>query len=228
MASHLTPWIDPPAELTLTRGDVHLWRFRLDLPVAELDDLRGVLRPDELARADRLRDPVNAARFVAARGRLRQTLARYLGCLSEEVSFVYGEQGKPRLVGPAGNKLRFNLSHAGLWGVTAVVERFEVGVDLEKVDAQLDYVKVAASYFSAEEAAALEQYQVERRRRGFYRLWTCKEARLKGSGFGFHCSSVSDNSGKTWQTRLFVVDRGYLGAFAVAGEVLSVCKWQSF
>ena len=46
-------WIPVPTDLTLLSDDVHIWRIHLDLPEAELRNLRRTLSEDEITRADR-------------------------------------------------------------------------------------------------------------------------------------------------------------------------------
>lgn len=224
MVSHLTHWTDPPPQITLLKNQVHLWRFRLDLSATDVAGLKRLLSDDELARAERLLDPVKEHRFVAARGQMRQVLSRYLDCPPEEISFTYGAHGKPRLADVAAGKLCFNLSHACDWGLLAVAQGFDVGVDIEKIDDNLDYEKVAARFFTDEEAIELGRYHATRRRRGFYRIWTRKEAGLKGPGGGFSTSAAirADRKGLV---RSFTVDRGYLGAFTASGRVATIYRW---
>jgi 4'-phosphopantetheinyl transferase len=220
----LTPWQVPPAYAQLNGQSAHVWRFRIDLSAADIDGLKAMLCHEELLRANRLLDPVKANKFVAARGRLRQILARYLSIPPASVEFAYGEYGKPCLAGSPDDTLMFNLSHAGCWGLLVVASEFNVGVDVEKIDFGLEYEKVATRYFSADEISTLTQLQSVRRRRAFYRIWTLKEARLKGEGSGFS-STQQYNQGTEWLLRSFSVDRDYLGALAVAKHVVHVQRW---
>jgi 4'-phosphopantetheinyl transferase len=224
MVPHLTLWEDPPSKILLAKSQVHLWRFRLDLPATDLVALKKLLSRNEQVRAERLLDPVKSNRFVAARGCLRQVLARYLDSSPADVTFAYGAHGKPRLEEASDDDLMFNLSHAGDWGLLVVAQDVDVGVDVEKIDHRLDYEKVAARVFSPDEMAHLEQCHAARRRRGFYRIWTRKEAMLKGQGFGFSAPEKARQSAG-WLIRSFTVGRGCLGAVAVAGHVTQVRRW---
>jgi len=224
MSLLLSLWKNPPAQITLSKSQVHLWRFRIDLPIDNIAVLKKLLSRDELVRADRLLDPEKSIRFVAARGRLRQILARYLDIPPAGIEFAYGAHGKPRLADKFDKTFAFNLSHAGGWGLLVVAQGIDVGVDVERIDHQLDFEKVAARVFSPDEIAQLRRYHVARRRRGFFRTWTRKEAWLKGQSFGFSSpASIRQNSG--WLIRSFAVDRDYLGAVAVAGNVTLVQRW---
>ncbi len=226
----LPPWTDPPADLRLEKGQVHLWRLSLDLPSHELNSLQRLLSEDELARAHRLIDPLKADRFIAARGRLRQLLARYTRTEPSALSFVYGSSGKPALEG--GWEIGFNLSHSQSWALLAVAGGCDVGVDLEVIDPSLAFEPIAATFFSAIENAWLERFAPHRRRRAFYRLWTRKEAWLKGLGWGFSGpASCIDMAGGLrgaggWSMKNLPVARGVVGALAVEEEFSDIRCWQ--
>jgi 4'-phosphopantetheinyl transferase len=204
-------WVPSSFAPQLAAGELHLWRFPLDSPVQDLHPLQTLLSSDELQRAARLLDPSKAQAFIVGRARLRQILASYLAVDPAQISFTYGQHGKPSLLAPA-TSLNFNLSHSGALALLAVAQGMEIGVDLEKIDPLLDYQRLASRFFTPEENAALAAVPEGRRRRGFYRLWTCKEARLKGEGGGFSTPVWSAPEG--WTTRSFWLGRGYAGAVA--------------
>lgn len=220
----LSPWQSPPAQFPLVADQLDLWRFRLDLPQPDTHNLKRLLSRDEHARAERLLDPHKSAHFIVARARLRQIVARYLVLAPEMIEFTYGEQGKPRLPGNLAEKLAFNLAHAGVWGVLALSAGCEVGVDLERVDPRIESAKVASHYFTPAEQAGWEQYPPVRRCRGFYRIWTRKEALLKAHGDGF-ASVPQPVAGDDWMLKSFTLAPGYLGALAVAAPIARVQRW---
>lgn len=220
----ITPWHSPPLKPILASGQVHLWRFRIDLAPENLAALRPLLQQDELMRVRRLLDPAKADRFVAGRGRLRQILARYLDLTPGAIDFAYGVHGKPKLAQKTDRDLTFNLSHAGRWGLLAVTSGRAVGVDIENIDPGLNYEKIAARILTSVEAARLSGGPLVRRRRIFFRMWTRKEALLKGQGGGFSTpATIRSEAG--WWVRSFAVDRRYLGALAVAGEAVELLRW---
>ena len=229
MTLQLTPWQTPTSQPELTMESVHLWRF----PLTAQTPLDCLLNEDELQRAARLRLPDKARAFVVARARLRQILAGYLDLEPETLCFGYGASGKPALVGIAAAPA-FNLAHSGAWGVCAVARACEVGVDLEVIRSELDYARLAERFFSAAEKSCLQQCPPQRRRRLFYRIWTRKEAWLKGKGGGFsdpdqdigaaHLSG-HDTFGQSWWLRSFAVARHHLGTLALSQECTVVQRW---
>jgi 4'-phosphopantetheinyl transferase len=210
----MTLWPAPPAAPLLLPGEVQLWRFPLATAGVALSVLKSLLSPDELQRAGRLLDAQKAQAFIVGRGRLRQILAAYRQCDPAAIAFSYGGDGKPAL--PPSSPLHFNLSHSGAWAVLALSRGGEVGVDIERIDPCLDYEGLAARFFSGAEQKRLLAAPWPRRRRSFYRLWTRKEALLKGQGRGFSGGVVAREG---WKLRPFWLGPGYVGAIACAGEM---------
>lgn len=214
-------WPAPPVTRSLPPGEVHLWRIPLTPSAEEFSLLHTLLVADELQRADRLLDRRKAQDFIVGRGRLRQILASYLHADPAAIALTCGKHGKPTLTG---NALQFNLSHSGVWAVLALRADAAIGVDLERIDPALDYAALAARFFTAAENALLLAAPVAQRRRRFYRLWTRKEALLKGQGQGFSESAEEDAG--NWQLQAFWLAPGYVGTVASAGEIQALRRWQ--
>src|SRR5256885_8226165 len=62
------PWCDPPAGLTLTHDDVHVWRVALEVHEGVVHQLEDRLAADEQLRADRFQFAQDRRRFVVRRG----------------------------------------------------------------------------------------------------------------------------------------------------------------
>jgi 4'-phosphopantetheinyl transferase len=160
---------------------VHVWIRSL---AADPARYAAVLVPGERARAARLRFARDARRFIVARGQLRTILGAYAGCQPRAVRLVYGDAGKPSPApgcGPSG--LRFNVSHSGDVLVIAVA-RMEVGVDVEAIDAELDWRELAGLVLAPAEAAELEARPPADRTGDCLQVWTRKEAYVKALGDG--------------------------------------------
>ncbi len=230
MTLQLTPWRSSPSQPELGADAVHLWRFSLD----SADSLEYLLNEEELRRASRLRVPGKARDFVVARARLRQILAGYLELDPVSLRFDYGPSGKPALEGSLADSLAFNLSHSGGWGLCAVTRGFEVGVDIERLDRKVNYEQLATGFFSECERDYLQGVSSHRRRRQFFRIWTRKEAWLKGKGGGFsdpdqdigpaHLAGSCTYDG-TWWLRSFPVSRYCLATLAVSQEISLLQRW---
>lgn len=217
-------WIPSSSPPQLAAKELHLWRLPLDTSPLDFTNLKMLLARDEEQRAARLLDPRKAQDLIVGRGRTRQILASYLAVDPAQIAFAYGRYGKPTLPTSASTDLTFNLTHSGAWALLVIARGMEVGIDLEKIDPHLDYEPLADCVFTPEENSVLASVPELRRRRTFYRLWTCKEARLKGEGGGF---SIADGAAQAgWTTRSFWLGRGYVGSVACAAAVASIQRFQ--
>jgi len=166
-------------------GEVHL--YCLDLPQKSSELLRfgRILSARETKRAGLLKSDQAKNRYIAGRGVLREIVGGYLGTEPVDVRIATGEHGKPFLADCLQN-LRFNLSHADDLLVLAVADCIEVGVDIEKVEADKPLHDMARFAFSRQEQEELLSLQASQQHAAaFYRCWVRKEACLKACGRGF-------------------------------------------
>lgn len=163
--------------------EIHLWQFSLQTSQAQIDSLRSLLSPEEISRANRLIRPEDGLRFIVGRAQLRQLLGSYLATTAQSVELSSLPHGKPVLAEP---RLSFNLSHSGDLALLAIARCAPLGVDLERLRPELDWLPLARRYFSASEQQALQALAPNQQRNGFFTIWTRKEAWLKAIGRGFH------------------------------------------
>lgn len=232
-----TPWEKPPRTLALGSGELHIWRAALDLDTDQLDLLGASLSSDERDRAARFVFPRDRTRFVAARGILRSILGAYLSMPSSDLRFAYNRYGKPVLDDPpSARRLNFNLAHSGNLGLYALAWDHRVGVDVEQVRHQLDYLLLLPGIFSTREQATLTALPASKRRPAFFNTWACKEAVLKARGDGLalppdqveagllpetqHWSV--DPDGQAWRIYNLEADPDYAVAVAVEGQALAL------
>jgi 4'-phosphopantetheinyl transferase len=175
----------PPETIALGRDEVHVWRANLNRPQDQISGFLDSLAADERARAETLHFERDRAHFIVARGLLRAILGGYLVLAPERLVFSYGAYGKPVLAGDCGDgTIRFNLSHSGGEALYAVARGREVGVDIERIRPDLAVAEIAERFFSRREVAALQELPVYQQRPAFFRIWTRKEAYIKGRGDG--------------------------------------------
>lgn len=219
----------------ISDAEMHLWHFSLTGHSTQSDALFDTLSEDERSRAARFIFTKDRARFVIARGSLRLLLASYLRQPPEKIRFRYGPQGKPELeMGELEPQLHFNLSHSDEVGFCAVARGRQVGADVEKIRSEaLDGIGIAEQYFTTFEANLIRSAPVEMQTEVFFRLWTRKEAFLKGCGQGLSESlnkfevSLEEtairflgNSGDdygNWSVHEFRPCFGYVAAVAIEG-----------
>lgn len=160
----------------------------IDLWLGDLDDQSGCgeavasLSVDEKARAARFHSETDRRRFEAGRGHLRRILGRSLSVPAESIVFRYSETGKPGLDGP--DDLGFSVSHS--YNLLLIgIGRSPVGVDAELLRPVPDMDAVTRLVFTGKEMDWLNGGAAEETPARFFRLWTAKEALLKGMGIGF-------------------------------------------
>lgn len=180
------PWQNLTEPLTLSSDTINIIRIPLAASDSQLDRLRGLLSPDESARADRYKAPQPKRHFIVCRGMLRTLLASCLHQEAREIEFVYGDHGKPslKLSGTPTNSIEFSVSHSSDQALIAITKDRRLGVDIERIDPAVRILKLATRFFSPRESAELLQLPEADQLSGFYRGWTSKESYLKATGFG--------------------------------------------
>ncbi|CAM5466792.1 MULTISPECIES: 4'-phosphopantetheinyl transferase family protein [Streptomyces] len=211
----------------------------LDLYLIRVPDIRGaaldtaVLDPTERHRAAELAHADDRIRFTTAHLALRRLLGTYLDTRPQDIRYgretcpcCGGPHGRPTVLG-ASRELHFSLSHRGdlvLMG-TAVAP---IGVDVDLITDPGSAAELAAMLHPAEQAEIAALPPV-RRPRELARLWTRKEAYLKGLGTGLGRDPAADYVGSGspngpcpppgWTVLDIPVDRGYAAAVAVHGAL---------
>lgn len=204
--------------MRLASGEVQSWSVRLDVPSDVCTLLYSTLTDDERDRCARLRFDRHRKRFVVAHGVLRELLGRHLGARPDQVRFVYNAFGKPELSPEFDSRLRFNLSHSADLALIAFTVDACIGVDVERVRPQPDYLDIAQSFFSAAEVEQLNRYPGHLQTHAFFSYWTKKEAYVKACGEGLQVHPkhilVTD---RRWSLYTLCPAPGYVGALAVEG-----------
>lgn len=199
--------------------EIDVWQISL---AGEPARCSAVLEKSERDRAARFHFRQDQERFVMGRGSLRQILGNYLNAAPDSIRFRYGPNGKPEL--EASEPLHFNLSHSHEVALLAVAREQPVGVDIEKiVPDRVDDTGIADRFFTAAEADRVRAATVEQRADVFYRIWTRKEAFLKGCGVGLARDlnkfevSLEDSAipGTDWAVHELRPCTGYVAAVAV-------------
>ena len=198
----------------LREGEIHLYRLHLD---EAIDQYQNLLSDDEIIRAERLLDPQKQQFFITGRGQLRQILSRYLHTSPEKIIFQYNDSGKPSLSPVYGSDITFNLSHSAHLAVVAVTCHSDVGIDIEKIDPDLEFLQLASNFFSQKEQQRLQGVSFHKQRRTFYRLWTIKEALLKMTGTVFFYSEADGFSAA--RSYHFFLSSEFVATVAVVGEI---------
>lgn len=231
----MVEWLTPPKIFELSSNQVDVWRIHLvSIPPDE-----SALSAEERQRAAKFHFDKDRHRYIVSHTSLRGILARYLHRAPEELSFSVNEYGKPFLTD---HELEFNLSHSGDYALIAVTRERKVGVDVERIRAEVEIEELARRNFSPREVSELTALPLEQRLNGFFNCWTRKEAYIKAQGLGlslpldsFDMSlgepailrATRPNAGEAaqWTMLPLDVDSGYAGALAVRGNNLDFRFW---
>lgn len=162
------------------QGRVRYWSVHVPLEREPDAALLHMLVPTERQEVQRLQRRGDRARYVCTRAALRQVLAREYGCSSTK-EIARTAWGKPVLQDAMG--LEFNVSHAGAWGMVAVTQAGQLGVDIEKTP-RLALDGLAPYICTPAESARLVPCSPAAQRAELLRLWVGKEAALKAVGVG--------------------------------------------
>ncbi|GAA2122733.1 4'-phosphopantetheinyl transferase family protein [Streptomyces synnematoformans] len=198
---------------------VRLWTF--DAGPGAAPDL-SALDAGERRRHDAFLRPADRIRFGVAHAALRRPLGGLTGTPPADLRFgrrpcprCGGPHGRPVLERPAGGP-EFSLSHGGELVLVAVAPG-RVGVDVEPVGAKPPEPGLVESLHPAERAVLLAAPEAERPA-AFVRLWTRKEAYLKGLGVGLGRALDADDVSTAvpgWQLVDLAPGKGHAGALAV-------------
>lgn len=229
----LTIWALPSEPLTLSNGEMHIWRVSLDPPPVALGLLSTYLSAEEAARAERFVFPRDKNLFIAGRGMLRVILGGYLGMPPRGLSLQKGHRKKPFVSTDSGKPpLQFNMSHSHGLALYAFAPHGQVGIDLEKLQPEFATEEVAEQFFSPKEQEELLGLPPESRVQGFFNCWTRKEAYVKATGEGLYVPldsfDVSLTPGRPptlraadsdrWTLFSFCPAEGYIAAAVVEGK----------
>lgn len=238
-------WSNPPPDLDLPQGEVHVWRASVDRTDSQVEALVETLSVDERDRAGKFYFERDRRSFILARGTLRSLLARYLHRCPARLRFCYGPHGKPALTrDTGGDTVRFNLSHSHGLALFAITRHGDVGIDVELIRPHFASEEIAERFFSPREVFMLRNVPVEKRGEAFFNCWTRKEAYIKATGKGLSLpldefavslapgepaalleTRTDPREASRWCLRSLAPGPGYVGALAVATECSELKRW---
>lgn len=213
-----------------TENAVHLWRsFAPPKPptAAEIE----MLSHSEVSRANDFRRSEDRIRFLWRRAMLRHILSGYCGFSPAGVDYVFGEYGRPEVVGTS---LSFNCAYSDDLIFVAIASGLQVGVDVERIAVERDWRPVAEIAFNHEELTWITRGDSPQDL--FTQIWSRREALFKAWGKGLHDSMcdtslvrddvlvgfVVDQQDRNWWISQLSAPAGYHAALAASGPVSHV------
>lgn len=210
---------------------VNIWRLSLGTIPDRL--CHNLLSPTEKAKAAGFHKTDDQARSREARTALRLILGQHLARPPASLIIKQPVGERPRLAGSTvDTQPSFTVSHSGSQIIIAVAN-CPVGVDVEQ-EREDDWLTIADQFFHADEITWLTNSEEATRQEQFFRLWTLKEAYLKGLGRGLDrmlnsfciCPSVSDSATlkdplnqTPWQLQTLNTVPGYAAAIAIGSSI---------
>lgn len=217
----------------LAPDEIHVWAVSVGADVDEAESLVSSLSQHEQHRASRMRQVDARQAFIVGRARVRRILSGYIGQPPHELDVVARVDDKPTLAG-APPWFDFSFSRCEGLHVCAVGRNRRIGVDVERIGEGRDADRIAATFFSRDDAAWLAAQAADLRPEAFAHLWTKKEAFVKAIGTGLaipldgvrvpHAGDgpVEVSAGglpavSSWLVRAFTPAPGIAGAVAAEG-----------
>src|SRR5699024_4022418 len=160
------------------------------LPAAQEEAMDGLLDPAEQARAARFAFARDRRDYRVAHGLLRLLLRAAVPRDPREWQIRAGAVGKPELLEGQSERLFFNISHTRGCVACLVGRRPLIGVDVESRDRRTA-ADLGERLFAPAEVALLRHPDEQERWDRFFRIWTLKEAYLKGTGIGLRMPLAS-------------------------------------
>ncbi|AJI72468.1 conserved hypothetical protein [Francisella tularensis subsp. novicida GA99-3548] len=127
------------------------------------------------------------------------------------------QHGKPYL---ADNSVFFNISHTQTKLIIAVADQ-EIGVDIEKLSARRNIIRIAQRYFTSLENQWLAAS--DNLVKDFYTLWTLKEAQVKRDSLGIAKGLAGANFSKINDSWLSNSYPGDFVTFSYDESIVSIC-----
>ena len=149
--------------------------------------LNNYIDKNDKIKADQLHSEDDRMTYLACHTMLRLVLSKKLDIDPGEIFIVTDKNNKPRL---PGDTIFFNISHTREAFAFVISDKTNVGIDLEKVDRDIDFESIIKRFFSKREGEFIFESPFDMRNR-FFLLWTRKEALLKALGTGI-ISNLSD------------------------------------
>jgi 4'-phosphopantetheinyl transferase len=209
--------MEPPAEISIGKGTIHLWRIRIPEWSEHLIRLEELLSQEESLRINRMGAMPRRAEFIVGRGVLRLLISRYTGMIPCEIILNSGTSGRPYLENPKGKEgLFFSLSHSGDWLLIAFGKEEHFGIDLEFKRDSIDPLAISERFFTRPETLLIRSASASVRKDIFYQVWVRKEACLKAMGIALAGGLKA------------VEIRGDQGLISLKQMKGASVKWQSF
>ena len=140
---------------------------------------KQLLSSEEHIQAEKYRLSNPQKNFVVRRGLLKLLLSKLLAIEPVAVEIHCSPSGKPCC-----SSLQFNYSDSNDYLVFAFSKNHPLGIDIEFMDGQFDYLSIIPEILHPSELEIFHALSPDKKQKTFFDLWTGKEAYLKYNGQG--------------------------------------------
>ena len=164
------------------KPEVHLWSTSLDADKLCLAKCEELLSPEELSRRGSFVRQVDGQYYAMGRAFLRVVLSYYIGGSPQDIEILYNNQNKPYI---KNNPIYFNVSHSNELYCLAISPNCKVGIDVahyENIDNAQSFLN---SFSNSNERSMFSHLKPDSITELILKIWTAKEAFVKGIGKGF-------------------------------------------
>ncbi|WP_305843145.1 4'-phosphopantetheinyl transferase family protein [Photobacterium leiognathi] len=148
-------------------------------------NFKACLSSQEKERATHFHCYQDRNNYIIAHSLKRILLGAITGIEPLKLSFKTNDYGKPELAtSQSETDIQFNLSHTKGLVAVAMAYQIKVGVDVEWFDKKIDIFNIARSFFSEQDMTLLNLLPWSHKNKGFFHLWSLKEAFIKAIGKG--------------------------------------------
>jgi 4'-phosphopantetheinyl transferase len=164
-------------------GGIDVYAVALHATESRLSELAALLDEQELRRARGIMSDDLRRRQIVASAALRLILSRQTGEPPRQIRLERTPLGKPVLApGFLSGRLSFNLTHSYEMAFYCVSSEVDVGIDAEFRSQEVRWEELGDLFLAEPEKTVLSRAK-DPVGTG-YRIWTAKEAFLKGLGYG--------------------------------------------
>ncbi len=237
-------WQPSPDSLSLSSENIDVWLCDLKKLSDNTDEFYSILAEDELKRVEKLKIEGKKKQYIITKGSLR----KYLGLLTEAdpsvFKFKYLEYGKPVLEEPSRYvDISFNISHSNDIALIAISRKCDIGIDVEKINHEVDHQALVSRFFSKAEQSEFNHYSASSKAKAFYACWTRKEAFIKATGngiaYGLDTFDVTVDPGvkkpkitlhkpctRSWSALNLLINDDYMACMVHDADKINVRYWR--
>lgn len=143
-------------------------------------------------------------RFLLAHGLINYIFSKTLQISLDNLRFNFNENGKPKIEN--NYEIKYNISHSEEMVVIAISIIKEIGVDVEKINENVEYKQIAKAFFHPIELNTFKNKSKIEQGKNFFKIWVTKEAYTKALGIGLNRPMNSFYMEENFHDKACIVD----------------------